>query len=693
MPNVPEMEEPSAGIEAYRRRLNHPDEGVRRAVCMELAGEGWLGCDQLLFDVLADPSPYLREIAAAGLVELATEKTVARLAEMLRLEDPAARNEAMAVLVHLGDRARPSMERLLADGDSDVRIFAANVLGDIRQPAGFEALAAALADANENVRYAAAEALGKIGDPRAVGPLLEAVHTDDWVRFAAIESLGQLADPAAVPHLVPLLSDPWLRLPAIEALGRLGDGPLGWQLLPHVSDENAMVGHATIAALGRLDARHGTQYLARLDAVTVATLVEGALTETDPAVRRSAVIALGWGGPAMLLPRLLERLDDTAGEVQDAARTALVSLGRRELPALLEVFARPEADHRTAMAAALGEICDPAAAEALIAALSDESGPVRAAVAASLGRLGSAGVSPHAEAALLARLCDASADVRRAAAGALGMLRSYKASGPLIGLLGDPVETVRIEAAAAVARIGAPGVAGQLASLLAGASSEAREAAARALGLLAQAGADSAAEAFLIEALNNCDLIVRRLAAAALGRGATPSGGSGQTTTLLTALLDEDWQVRKLAAEALGRLGDSRAAAGLLGALSDHNLWVRYAAVRALGELGDRAAVDALLRTLDGDEDAVKLAAVGALGQLGDPKAIPALEAMSRHPDPDFRCMAAEALGRIWKASRVSVTSEVSGNTAEGALRPLLFDPQPSVRRVAAQMLGAAGGE
>jgi HEAT repeat protein len=630
----------------------------------------------------------------------------------------------MSVLVRLGERARPTVERLLADADDDVRIFAANVLGDIRQPAAFEALQAVLSDPNENVRYAASEALGKIGDPRGVLPLLQIMRVDEWVRFAAIESLGRLGDPAAAPHLLPLLNDPWLRLPAIEALGRLGDAAVGWKLLPHVTDGNTMVSHVTIAALGRIDARCGSQLLAALDASMVQALIGGALDDTDPSVRRSAVAAIGWAGSGDMLPRLLGRLDDPAEEVQEAARRALVRLGWRELPALLAAFRPADADHRLEIAAALGEIRDPAAADALIAALADMAGPVRAAAAAGLGQVG----GRRGAEALLPCLSDASPDVRRAAAEALGRLRHVEASSRLFDLLEDPVAEVRMAAATAVARTNVWGLAARLAPLVRGARAEVREAAIHALGLLAQEGSERTAEAYLIEALSHADPVVRRLAAAAMGprpkpaalagtssRGGTgplspptprpggsvaesvtPPGGvpvgatgagqvePGHARALLNALLDEDWQVRKLAVEALGQWGDRRTATGLLGALADGNPWVRYAAVRALGDLGERTAVEPLLRALAQDEDAVKLAAAGALGRLGDARAVPALAALTRHEDVDFRVAAAEALGQL-RRREPGAAAEV-----EAALRALVLDPQPSVRRAAVQGLACA---
>lgn len=328
--------EESGDFLAYRERLHHPDEAVRQAACLELTVIGQPFSDELLLEALADSSPHIRQIVADGLVELASEDTIESLAEMLRLENAAARNEAMEVLARLGDRSLLAMTIRLLDPDGDVRIFAANVLGNIGDPAAFEPLQAALGDPNENVRYAAVEALGKIGDRRAVEPLLEVLRTDEWARFPAIEAIGQLGDPQAVEPLMALLDDPWLRFPIVEALGWLGDEATGRTLLNHVNDavliENPMVGHVVLAALGRIDERHGTQFLATLDQPEVVALLSSALTVVDEAVRRSVVTALGWVGNGETLSLLLPHLDDDSEEVQKAALQAVVRLGNRDLP-------------------------------------------------------------------------------------------------------------------------------------------------------------------------------------------------------------------------------------------------------------------------------------------------------------------------------------------------------------------------
>ena len=657
-------------IEIYRERLLAPDEGIRRAAVLDLTVIGEPFADRLLIVALSDPSYQIRQIATEGLVEMASNKTIERLTEILRLEDAAPRNGAIEVLVQVGERAVDRVSLLLQDEDSDVRIFASNILARIAAPASYPALQFALSDSHENVRYAVAEALGNLGDPRAVEALLEVMHRDEWIRFPAIEALGKLADPAAIEPLTKLLDqEVWLRFPLVEALGRLGDEATGGLLLAHLEDENIMVGHAVIAALGRIDQRHGTQLLGKLDQTKFIPLLTSALIVEDEAVRKSAVTALGWVGSSDDMFLLLACLDDISEDIRLAAQEAIIRLSKCDICILVDAFADPTCDHRPALAEALGNVGGDEAVAVLIGGLQeDPAGPVRAACATGLGRIADQGAIP----ALIEAMEDSSHEVRQASARSLGMKKSPRSIRGLLRLLEDPVREVSQEAAQALARFGTREVVTRVAPFVADARSDVRQAAIQSLGLNPHKSAD----AYILEALNSSsDTAVRRFAASVLGRRHIPRAWHG----LSQALDDEDWQVRKLAAEASGLLGDERAMDSLLVALEDNNMWVRYAAVRALGELGAHEAVDALLMALEDEVEPVKLAAVEALGKLGHPRATQALVTLKQHIEYDFRTVVAEALGGI------------PGAAAFEALVELHSDPHANVRRAVAQALGKRG--
>jgi len=75
--------------------------------------------------------------------------------------------------IAIGDPAVMPLIAVLKDKDSDIRIAAAETLGQIGDARAVEPLITALKDTG--VRYASAYALGKIGDARAIEPLLTAI--------------------------------------------------------------------------------------------------------------------------------------------------------------------------------------------------------------------------------------------------------------------------------------------------------------------------------------------------------------------------------------------------------------------------------------------------------------------------------------------------------------------------------------
>ena len=98
------------GATAFKHRLQDQDADLRRSAILELTVIGAPFTDELLLLALHDGDQRNRQIAAEALAELATDQTIAALAEMLRLEESAPRNGAMDVLSRLGARCTPALE-------------------------------------------------------------------------------------------------------------------------------------------------------------------------------------------------------------------------------------------------------------------------------------------------------------------------------------------------------------------------------------------------------------------------------------------------------------------------------------------------------------------------------------------------------------------------------------------------------
>jgi len=88
-----------------------------------------------------------------------------------------------------------------------VREKAADLLGELRDERGIEALVPAIQDAEESVSKAVAKALVRINSARAVEPLIQTLQSGKkgrrWVAFA----LGELRDSRAADPLVRALRD------------------------------------------------------------------------------------------------------------------------------------------------------------------------------------------------------------------------------------------------------------------------------------------------------------------------------------------------------------------------------------------------------------------------------------------------------------------------------------------------------
>ncbi|MBA4063621.1 MAG: hypothetical protein C0501_07895 [Isosphaera sp.] len=424
------------------------------------AGAGPAGAAALAA-ALRDPVVQIRAEAATALGSFGTAVGPEAAALLDALRDPAkwVRSAAARALGRLEAAAGPGAgDALLAalrDAEGEVRYYAAKALGGLGAAVGPEveaALVAALRDENETVRVGAAKALGRLGAAAALVAALR--YEDRTVRSAAAEalrSLGPAAGPAGAAALVVALRDrDWgVRMWAAEALGSFGPaaGPAGAALVAALRDENESVRAAAAKTLGSLGPAAGP---------AKAALVV-ALRDQGWKVRQAAVgalVSLGAAGP--------ELLDDLVAALRDTHRLV-----------------------RSTAAHALGVTAGPAGTAALVAALQEKDGAVRASAADGLWWVG-LGVGPAGAAALVAALQDQDGAVREAAARALGSVGPEAGTGvdgALLAAIRDPGKEVRLAAAQALGKRGvtSPGAVASLRVALSDGHGEVCVAAAKAL--------------------------------------------------------------------------------------------------------------------------------------------------------------------------------------------------------------------
>jgi HEAT repeat protein len=676
-----------AALEALRRG----EEAARRRTVAELALSRRPEAIPALLLAVGDESWGVRQGAIESLAGFPTGALLSALELALRDGDDAGlRNAAMEIYVRLGPTSAGPLLALLGDADEEVRLFAAVMLGSLKEARAVADLVRALSDPNGNVRHAAAASLGQIGSPEAVPRLIEALRSEPWLQYPAIHALGEIADHRAAPALLDLLDDDFLRAPALEALGRLAGRDALPRIAPRLLDPDPVLRNAAIRAVVEIEQRAtasgesldpGVQEALRRGDL-VAHLI-GMLADEDARNRRTGAITLGWLREGRASRPLLALLGDPA--VREFASHALVSIGYEDRAAWEEALAHPDDAVRLGSVRCLAWIA-PAEGTALVAPLiHDPAEEVRAEAAAAIGRLG------DEDAPML-----------------------------LFELLGDESELIQESAMEALSRMSPERVRPLLLQALAGGEVQAQVRAAQTLGLLR----DGAATTALVAAARHPREAVRAAALQALGEMPGPGGlaempaarapgeppGPNLLGVLRQALADDSSLVRQQAVLALGRLREPEAAADLLPLLDVGDPRLRFAAVRALGQVRNREAAEHLLPLLQESRQELRFAAVEALGQIRAPAAVRPLVEVLRDPDRNLRRAAAEGLGEIgdpqavpsllvalqdehWsvRCAAAAALGRLASPKAVAALIARTDDDDATVRRAAVSALGEIG--
>lgn len=626
-------------LEYLSRKLDSSDAEVRREAVVDLGRSGRPAVP-LLLRALGDKDWRVRKTAVEALVGLGGTEVTAGLVQRLSAEDNAgARNSAIEALVLLGAASVQPLLPLLGTRDADVRKFAVDILGDIRDANAVPLLIEQLRDTDENVRVATAEALGKIRDRRAVDALTGclAAYDQGWLDYAAAEALGEIGDERALAPLLAALNRSSLREPVLEALGKIGNVNTLLPLLGGIADPLRIVREVSVVALNSIYRKSDGEDRRRIASAVRTGISERALSFLDELVdtsggelQRAAIAVLGWSGRPAVIPKLFGLLREE--EMEEPVAQALRSSGAPVVPLLLE-------------------------------RLGDGNVLVRRVAALVLGDLG----RTEAEVPLLLLLDDENGHVRSTAAEALGKLRSRKAVAALVGLLEDEYENVQESAIRALAAIGDDSV---LDDLLRDFTT--REAGMRRniVRLLGRIGTDKASAA-LAFALKDEEPDVRKAVVVALNS----LGGERVARPLLLAITDDDPEVRMLAAEALARTGTPDVGEALSQLLSDEDLWVRAAAARALGRLDAKRYGRLLAGYLGTANDIFLLALVDVMGAAVAPEALQPLLSLADHDDPEVRKTVLQALAAYeWIKVRPTALAR-------------LFDPHWSVRKAAIEVL------
>jgi HEAT repeat protein len=598
---------------------------------------------RLLLIALADQSWRVRKTAQEILLQdFSPEEYVPGLIGLLYMEDNAgARNAAIETLISLNRRATPYLVEAFREGDTEVRKFIIDILGEFRDRSALQVMLSALEDEDENVRASAVEHLGKLKEPTVVEALIDILEKGElWTAYPAADALGRIGDRRAIPALIGALPKKAMREPIIKALSLLGGGDILKYLVPLLKDSARSVREETLKALERLYKRGvseeeiGTALKGAFGDESINMLAEHAWGN-KPEVRVSAILVLGLLKDEKAVPKLLEIAQEE--EFSGDAGRALAFISREKPGILLQYFKSENPYIKRFVVKVAGSVALPLYYGPFTELLKDEDGHVRALAAKGLAAIGEG----RAAALIFPLLRDPYADVQEEAVSALLKLKEALKEEDLLEWAASREASLRKNAAI----------------------------------LIGKTLKDEKAISALGFALKDENQGVRRAVVAALGEIATPAA----IKYLFLALTDESPEIRAAAALNLGGAASGEEALEKLRLLlSDSEDMVKAAAIKAFGMLGEKKTIPYFIGSINDPNGFVVTTVINALGRIKGPEAEKALLDMLASPDREIVRTAIKALAGFEGAARHLV--------------PFLKDPDWATRMAAVQALGEQGG-
>jgi HEAT repeat protein len=177
--------------------LDDSDATVRRH-----AAQGITSCfnaaTALVSRLKREENTAVREAILNSLLRMQDPSIGRGLADCLRSEDAALRNDVIEAFRQLGDEVAPILRSLIADPDPDVRIFVVNILNSERHPDMEQWLIEVIdRDAHVNVCATAVDLLCEVGTGAAIDPLhrLKSRFAHEaYIQFAADLALKRIGE-------------------------------------------------------------------------------------------------------------------------------------------------------------------------------------------------------------------------------------------------------------------------------------------------------------------------------------------------------------------------------------------------------------------------------------------------------------------------------------------------------------------
>ncbi len=448
----------SRSLPVLSRYIGDTDHDVRKFVIDIMGNIGATASCSLLIEALGDPDPNVSAAAAENLGKIGDSSAVPALVQALDRNDIWFRYTILEALSRIGTPVPMAVIAPLV-GENLLKKAVFDCLGIIGEAEAVPVLVDGLKERVKTARESAVIALVRLrerlsakeseecldarlrdlaGSPFVTGLLASLDTSERGVQEALITILGIISDERATAALLRGCRDERLRrycLQAFRAMGEACSTSLIDAFATADEDERCFIAYVC----GELRFRECLPVL------------DEAMCDANPVLRRVAVAAVGKIGLTPLLTGVERLLDDINPDVREGAVEALARLSAHEGVAVREVAlalaSAADPDKRRNAAILFAAFAD---ADKLSLLIKDESSMVRKTAVQALGGL----KAPEYVGHLVMALVDEESDVRIAAANALGESGGREVLDPLLLALKDNDPWVICAAMKSLGRVG-----------------------------------------------------------------------------------------------------------------------------------------------------------------------------------------------------------------------------------------------
>ncbi|HBC74118.1 MAG: hypothetical protein A2008_07445 [Candidatus Wallbacteria bacterium GWC2_49_35] len=336
-----------------------------------------------LIDLLKHPDRDVRMRAAELLGNTQSDTAVKPLIDTLSDKVWLVRKSAAAGLAEIGEAAIDHLIRALKTEDENVRYWVTTILGKIGDKT-IDPLVKILQTGNKDMKALAAQALGETRDHRAVRPLIESLKDESWVvRNSSASSLKQLGPISVLPLIKVLMSqNEDLRFWSQKIIADIG---------PHEVDQFIDILQNNDNSEMRYFAAFGLSIIKSKKAIE--PLISALLNDNDEWVKKYAATALGAIGDKRVMKPLIAVLDSDNEELCIWIAKVLGKMGNEVIDSLMQALNSQDEKVRFYAMVALAETGEKQSVEALVNFLGG-SGSMASHAIRALTNAGEAAINP-----------------------------------------------------------------------------------------------------------------------------------------------------------------------------------------------------------------------------------------------------------------------------------------------------------